>query len=258
VELLYKFRLDLTLSATLSYCRAIATEDLRRGGHINLVHCVSYGEWWLILDDEGRKQCSHPNTVLWWKLLATLSGVVDQPPGGPDPLEGDNKEVWENAFKGVIHSSGDVGSEGRMQQVMNKSQILEKLRQCGISIMDICPVAIFLASGSKEVISKKTGSVYRTPKQSLKGSVYKAIMKLCWNTYMLPLIMKLSPKQVIILGEKPADAIGRPTTVTCSNGQEVNIHYLIHPSSRTYNQSKYMPHLRKARAMTQEARDEKK
>jgi hypothetical protein len=247
----------LTLFYTLLYYESITTAELREAGHINLVHCASYGEWWLILDGKALEDCPSSGTATWWKLLATLAGVVDPPKRGTDPLEGEDQEVWTTVFKGMTHDCGPVGSEERMQQVKNKVQILLKLKECGICIMDISPIAIFLASGSKKVIAKKSGKAYSTPIHSLKNKDYKAIMQLCWNTYTLPLIKKLKPKQVIILGEKPANAIGRPTSVTCSNGEEAKIHYLIHPSSRTYNQSKYMPILREVRELTKGARKKK-
>lgn len=241
-------------SPPLYFHRYFHTEEFRAAGHINLVHCLSYGEWWLVLEGEKYKLCPKNGTSPWWKFLATLAGFVDKKANGHDPLAGDNTEVWTTVFKDTVFCGGTPGSEKRQQQVRNKVAILEALRQYRIVVLDISPIAIFLASGTKEVLSRN-GKMYKTQVHSLSDAKYKAIMNLCWKKYMLPLIKKLKPEQVIILGDKPADAIGRPENVQLENNEKIVFKYLIHPSARTHQQSKYMPFLRKARDWTASARD---
>lgn len=79
-------------------------------GHINLVHCLSYGESWLLNQDDVSKlskaeqQSVSRGTDQFWRVMAIFAGdcdVHDLPSGKYDPLAEEN---YDMTFAHVIGS----------------------------------------------------------------------------------------------------------------------------------------------------------
>ena len=212
-------------------------DKMRDLGHLNLVHCLSYGELNLLLNKEEIANVSKASTTTWWKVMATLAGWCDpKPEDGTDPLLGCPVKAWTEPFNGKVCNCGSLGSEKRKQLIRNKVQILEDLERFGIALMDISPIAIFLASGTEVKINQKTGNAYKTPVKKLDSKSYSTIMHLCWEKYMLPLITEhIKPEKVIVLGDNFYKFLERQG-LDSLRALGITVEGFIHPSSRTYQQ----------------------
>jgi hypothetical protein len=211
-------------------------EKMRNLGHLNLVHCLSYGELHLLVDKEESANYAKASTATWWKVLATLAGRCAPDHNGTDPLLGCQKKAWTETFKDLVCGCGSPGSAQREQLIKNKVQILEDLKRFRIGLMDISPIAIFLASGTETKVNKKTGNRYQNPIKKLDSRSYSAIMELCWSKYMLPLIRKLiRPDKIIILGETIFKFLEK-RGLNSLKKEGISVQGFIHPSARTYQQ----------------------
>ena len=85
--------------------------------------------------------------------------------------------------------------------------------------------------------------------EKLSDKDYRQLMKLGWDEYMFPMIDRLQPEAVIILGHHHANAIGEKG-IERVKSMDIPVHVVTHPSSRGHQQSAYMPHLREVRDLT--------
>jgi hypothetical protein len=132
----------------------LPTEEFH--GHINLVHCLTYGKSWLLnQDDVSTLSMPQQKSVSrgmdqFWRVMAVMAGDcnVTPPDGrsggmyknddntrGYDPL---TEENYKAAFSHVV--GGDSGDEARLSQ--------SKLRAKGIVLADVCPVPIYSGVGN--------------------------------------------------------------------------------------------------------------
>jgi hypothetical protein len=123
-------------------------------GHINLVHCVSYGKSWLLDNSDlsslsdGQRASVRMGTDQFWHVLSTLAGDCDfeDGVGAVDVLAEESK--IKDAFQHVV--SGPKSVVGKksdddiiFSRLQNKIHILKKLKDRQIVVVEICPFAIY-------------------------------------------------------------------------------------------------------------------
>ena len=180
--------------------------------HVNLVHCLTYGEAWAIQEStiapstEDKKRQYSAGTWPFWKVLLTFAGMADVHEDGYDPLESD--ETVKTAFKAVI-GGGSANQKKRAARIQAKHDVLKELREKGIVLIDVSPFAVYLGGGTVMCTNKTTGNKYYTSKNKLKGDDYNRLIQTAFETYSCPFLMDVRPERVLVLGKKLEDAIGR-------------------------------------------------
>ena len=245
-------------------------DDEHTTGHLNLVHCLSYGESWLLEKhddsnkDDNETTFKSKGTPPFWRLLATLAGQVDIEDGKEDPLD-PYIEAWNNG-KGVSRTKADVatrmeqdhlrdtyqqlffniigGKVKRKERVKHKVCILKTLQQRGIVFADVCPLPIYVAGGTKEAVNKKTGETYWTPSYKLSTREYKNVVGAAWEHYAVPMIQELRPQRIVVLGKKVGDAIAPRMHLLGGELLDNFVGVFNHPSDTNRQGWRYAPFLK--------------
>jgi hypothetical protein len=177
--------------------------------HINLVHCLSYGEAWLLGEDQvdevvKKQKGIGSGTPEFWKVLSTLAGETDE-----KDLE-TQADLRQN-FKHL--QRGQKAERGRQERITNKINVLNKVKERGIVFADISPTAIYIGGGTKRVPNQKTGISYFTPCVKFPAKSKKAILKTAWDHYSRHIVEELRPEYLLILGIANYEAIGEAELV---------------------------------------------
>jgi hypothetical protein len=233
-------------------------------GHLNLVHCLSYGEGWLLPEKEigylnsTSKRGIATGTKQFWRALAALSGEFDFNNDSTtkkakltekDPL-GNEDETLASFNSKFAHFEAqqkrDILSGER--RLAAKANIIQALRKRGILLVDVSPVPIYAGGGTETIINKTTGKPYTTKKNKLPMETYNKIIRAAWNNYAKYLLQRYRPKNVLLFGLNLEKAIGRP--VIQKEIEAVNGTYLgarQHPSYNCIQGRKFIPSLRQFR-----------
>jgi hypothetical protein len=228
-------------------------------GHINLVHCLSYGESWLLNPDnfsklsKGEQKSVSIRTNQFWRVLAVMAGDCDI---SSLPTENGNNnyvydpllnENYDCSFKHVIGS--ESSDSARLSCLKHKIRILSKLRERGITLADVCPVPIYSGVGNSiKRTNKKTGKEYTDRARKLMDSEKVRIVKTCWEAYGQHLVEYYQPCVLVVLGIGVEKAIGCSTLHQCMNRLS-GIYYgaMIHPSYNKCQGQNGLPPLRDIR-----------
>jgi hypothetical protein len=153
-------------------------------GHVNLVHCLSYGEAWLAgIDDKSAKT----GTPSFWKLQMVLGGTDEE-------ITADN---FDRIFSPLLKSGTNPE-----ERVSLKCSIMDQMEERKIKLIDMTPSYIYLASGSvKKPSKKKNGGSYTDRKDALQEKDKKEIILHSWEHYIKPYLTTWRPHNVIILGK---------------------------------------------------------
>jgi hypothetical protein len=221
-------------------------------GHLNLVHCPSYGEISLLpLHIQMRMTSSIRNTIscgTWqfWRVLMVLAGMLDcqdysnesermiHISNVDDPLH--DNAILKKAFS-VIHKTDSSLAE----RLATKSEIVRRLRLRRIHFADVSPAPIAVGGSNEIRVQNKTsGKLYRTKRCFLKSIDRESILRISWKKYSSHLVSKYKPRFLIILGRSVLSAIGGPACVqqTLDHHGGVLLGAIYHPSC---NQAKSDP-----------------
>jgi hypothetical protein len=80
------------------------------------------------------------------------------------------------------------------------------LKEKGVVLVDVSPVAIYTPSEKIHRTNTKTGKPYWT-KEGLRLKDYDKIVQQGWQHYAAPILHELRPKKVLFLGKKVVSAI---------------------------------------------------
>lgn len=220
-------------------------------GHLNLVHCLTYGEKH-VLDLDNHVAANPPTesvirsldigTLAFWRLLASCAGTMDMPPTATPDQDPLNVSKAHAAFhtieKGPAKrrkTAGDSPREAALTRVANKADILQRLAERGVMLVDLCPVPIYVGGGGNTVkrVNKKTGNTYTCRNKSLSAKERTRILRTSWDHYASKVIEQYKPQYVIVLGKAVMKGIGGESILEkClekHNGKSLGCLY--HPSS---------------------------
>jgi hypothetical protein len=199
--------------------RLIPKDDFE--GHINLVHCITYGESWLLDKSEfsqlsfAEQQSVARGTTQFWKVLAVLAGDCTEHKNTDgsvvyDPLDEEN---FRTTFLHIVGS--EKGNTSRLSRVAEKLRILRTLREKGIVLADVCPVPIY--SGIGNTVKREnlvTGVMYTDRQKKLSDKEKDVILRTCWEHYGQYLVQFFNPRRLVILGVGVEKALGYDTLHT--------------------------------------------
>lgn len=224
-------------------------------GHLNIVHCITYGESWLMGEDAFKDSTTTAKigctsgTLQFWRLLAALSGHLDVREDGGDPLEGAEKTTaaMSKAFSSIEGTSKDSLAR-RNQRIQAKAVIKQQLMERGIQLADVSPEPLYAGGGNETRTNQTTGNRYTTKTNKLPKKTLEALLSAAFEKYAEYLIQRSKPKLVLVFGKTVEKAIGkdRLAQVVEKNGG----HYLCaiqHPSYNCIRGRKFLPHLRMLR-----------
>jgi len=209
--------------------------------HVNVVHCLSYGEAHLLPEEctkkltKSEKQSVSSGTAIFWKVLGTMDGRLCIDDDGVDPCN--DWEALNGRFQDVARS--EKKREVVCARIRSKIALLESLQGKGIALLDTCPCPIYTGcNNTRKVVSEK-GRTYSTPIHVLTDKEKKSIVTQCWNGYTKHLLeYAMSPgASLILLGKGLEKAIG--TDVITELTDKVGGRYLgccTHPS---YNKQRH-------------------
>jgi hypothetical protein len=210
--------------------------------HINLVHCLSYGEPWLLGQEQSdavlkEQKGIGSGTPEFWKVLSTLAGEADE-----KYLEtpADLRQNFKHLQRGQKGKKN--GEKERQERINNKLHVLNKVKERGIVFADISPTAIYVGGGTKMVANKKTGIKYFTPRVTFPAKSKKEILRAAWDHYSRHLVEELRPDYLMILGIANYEAIGEAELVRVTKplGTKV-LPPALHPScSGKSSKTKYL------------------
>jgi hypothetical protein len=191
-------------------------------GHINLVHCLSYGESWLLNQDDVSKlskaeqQSVSRGTDQFWRVMAIFAGDCDVrilPSGEYDPLAEEN---YDMTFAHVVGS--EKTDKARIDRLRNKVRIMSQIREKGIVLADVCPVPIYSGIGNTvKRINQTTGMTYTDRLRKFTQKEKCSIVQTCWEGYAQHLIDYYQPCRLVVLGLGIEKAIGKDTLVGFMN-----------------------------------------
>lgn len=223
-------KLDILDRQILPEHQDLVTKEYHKG-HVNLVHCLTYGEPWLAGITSEQDGSIARGTPTFWRILSVLSGEQQH-------MTEDDDE-YDDAFAHVVKKQAD-----KTERVKAKIAVLDRMKKNGIGFLDISPIHIFLAAGVKVATNKTTGTKYNTPSKVLPASVKNAIINLCWDHYMAPLLEIARPKHFVVLGKSLTQAIGVEVLKDFAEKTDAMYHgTLQHPSARDTQGRAYLPHL---------------
>ena len=160
----------------------LVPQEMRRG-HLNVVHCLTYGEPWLAgIEDNS---CSR-GTSRFWMTLSIMAGEQET-------LNISNCKSSFDHLKGSF-----IDKKIREERVRCKVKILQALEERRIALIDASPAPIFLAGGTIERISKKTNKPYKTPAAKLPDRVINSIISISYETYIKKMLTtQLQPRHIV-------------------------------------------------------------
>ena len=205
-------------------------------GHLNLVHCLSYGEEWLLsnekLDslDKKLRRSIGAGTYKFWRLFSALSGDLDHDGNlENDPLADKNDTHLSKLFLKI-----EKKNKNCIERVNEKTRILEKMKERGILMVDVSPVPIYIGGGgnTSTLVNKKTGNLYTSKTQSMTDPEKRRLLRAAWKHYASALIERIRPKYVLVLGCSVMGAISKESMAdVVSNGKSTFLGHVFHPSS---------------------------
>ena len=138
-------------------------------GHINLVHCPTYGELPFIQLDtaqmisKGEERSIDTGTPQFWKTMLMLSGYFDcyaNREEKDDPLR--NVLLFRDSFEFLIGNRNEKSMEARARRIIQRIQVLEDVRRRGVILADVCPVPIYSGIGNTVTqINQSMGLPYK-------------------------------------------------------------------------------------------------
>jgi hypothetical protein len=222
-------------------------------GHLNLVHCLSYGEAWMLPEEclQGLTPSSRRGvergTRQFWRVLSALGGELD-PTDGRDPLEEDTLEAISAAFAHIEGARKNEGIESRLRRLSAKIAIMEALQNRGILLIDVSPVPIYAGGSVEKFINKTTGHEYHSKTNKLPQATYKRVIQTAWTMYAKHLVNHYRPTNVLLFGLGVEAAIGE--RVIRSEVEKAGGAYLgavQHPSYNCIQGRYFIPSLRALR-----------
>lgn len=132
--------------------------------YVNLVYCLAYGE-----EDELQKRSRKRGTPDFWKIFVSCV----------------HKNFYTE-FSKILK----ISTPNCTQRIQNKIDVLEKLKQNGIWLLDASPVALY-----KDKIKPK-------PK------IMKEIIEISWKQYTSKVIQESKPQKIMIVGKTVFDILG--------------------------------------------------
>jgi len=240
-------------------------------GHLNVVHCLSYGEPWMLEEQEKETAAEAPlgssssnekdkmdatvqngckrGTPQFWRVLAALAGIVDTDnENNKDPLEGAEQSV--SRLRQIFAALEGADAAHRESRVSAKLAVRQALMQRGILLADVSPVPIYAGGGVVVRHNLQTGRPYTTKENKLSDRVKRAILRTAFDEYAQYLIQRYRPAFVLLFGTSVETAIGRERLE--ETVQAVQGHYLgaiQHPSYNRIQGRKFLPHLRMLRSL---------
>lgn len=228
-------------------------EQFRPAGHLNLVHCLSYGEAWLVEGGLGGNTAARSGTPEFWKMLAIMSGELT---AGDVPI---TEENWKTAFSHLAKTACEKKAMSRKPAGMSakseprtetkdsnpkpltpanqgeckendlarlkvKIRILIKLQERRIKLLDLSLAHIYLASGTKTVTRKDGKGTYYTPRHKLSQTVQKKLHCATWERYLKPLLQQVRPHNIVFVGKFAGRAISQKEIQEFCDGTGTNYH----------------------------------
>jgi len=159
-------------------------------GYLQLVHCLGYGEPQLVSDGQGNK-----GTPQFWQLLAAAGRDV------PDPWVKDSlNDVLQN------------GTPRLADRIATKLQVLKRLKERGVWLLDTCVVGWYIQQEAKYKRSASTGEVHRVAKQRPPKRLKRPALLLSWELYMKHVIRQVADEGalecLVPLGKEVWNAVG--------------------------------------------------
>jgi len=218
-------------------------------GHLNLVHCLSYGESWMLpakvfegLSKTVQLGCKH-GTPQFWRTLAALAGNLDFGENA-DPLDKAESRTAEEytAIFADIEGHDPAKRESRVQAKLN---IRQELSQRGILLADVSPVPIYAGGGTIKRTNQKTGKIYTDKANKLPTQIKMAIIKTAFEMYAQFLVQRYRPHFVLVFGTSVEQAISETVlTALCAAHGGHYLGALQHPSYNQLQGRMLLPHLR--------------
>lgn len=203
-------------------------------GHLNLVHCMSYGETWLLKDQLPSLSSSSADkgTLTFWKLLQSLVPHDDQQSSVcPFCTMVDSEILAADVFDSLYKT--DNSDQQQYKRVNLKRSILDELNRHGIGLIDVCPVSLNCGGGKNtmNVANKTTGKLYHTRKVFLTPTEKKKLIHKSWQCYSSVLVRYFRPKYIIILGKAVIDGISHESlSEVCNKSGSMYLGHTHHPS----------------------------
>jgi hypothetical protein len=198
-------------------------------GHLNLIHALSYGETQLLKGDQKHERAAQTGTLQFWRFFLALSGQLDIKENGEDPLENTTVKLACQA----------ISAKDPVIRIKNKLKVEQLLRERGIVLVDLSPIAFYLSSGTIKRMNQTTGNFYTDRVKSLSSSTYKIISRKAFDHYIRPLFEYAKPKTVLMLGKGMATRLGKERT--CLFGSDFDV--MTHPSANQHQSEKMMDFL---------------
>jgi hypothetical protein len=169
---------------------------------VRLVYCLGYGEKELV-------PAVSPNEGTWqfWKLFAACVG---------DPMHG---QILK-------------GSERNLRRrIVAKIALLEKLKACGVWLLDASPLALYRAGG------KKPGS-----------NMYRNALVAGWELYSAEIVRLLAPRAVMVIGKMVHNLLEERLKLVVSRRSEID--WIYQPQAQVSAQV-HAEGIRRLRAMVE-------
>jgi hypothetical protein len=203
---------------------------------LNLVHCLPYGESWLLSGGhlnaltKTERLGMKNGTVAFWKLLAVLAGRLDVATNeDDDPLDRPH-----DCFNFL------TAKANRDDRLRDKKDILSRLKERRIALVDASLVPIFKGGNRTFHKNKTTGLPYYTSTNYLKEHKLTDLhFRTCWTYYAKIMIEQHRPRHVLILSKTLERAIGKNeimNTVQAYGGRYHDVR--IHPSTTLTNEKR--------------------
>lgn len=254
----------LVLSESPNYTNPLAlgvkavVDDDSHHGHVNLVHCTSYGENWMLPEEFQNDRSINAGTRQFWRLFSVLAGDQDILEEGNDPLEQNGTiESFNAIFSHIQPPKSQVKAKqvaARLPRLQAKKKVMEAMRQRGILLADVCPSAIYKGGNKVWRKNKKTGHRYFTNANKMTTVDYNNVIKAAWEQYASHMIQTYRPKNVLLLGKDIQKAIGSDVIqAACGEIGGKFLGTTQHPSYSHIGGRKFLPHLRLYREIAQQA-----
>jgi hypothetical protein len=162
--------------------------DCSETGFARFVYCLGYGEPDLL----SRPVKPNTGTPQYWRLFHDT--IVEPTP---------------TSHLGVMKS----GEKDRTQRVLNKFELLRKMREAGIWLMDASICALV-----------------REGKRLVAGEAYTSVLKACWDLHLRQVLSTCTPTAVLIIGKGVSNCIAGD--VQSMLGPKVEIKTIRQPNAR--------------------------
>ena len=135
---------------------------------VRFVYCLGYGESKLLT--RVRTDRKNMGTPQFWKIFSSCVAVNENDLG--------------------FHRVLKTGTPSLLLRLRNKVDVLRKLKEKGIWLLDASIVGIYRSGIMNKMIRKK-------------------IIKICWQRYVSNVILESSPKHVVVIGKGVSSILGR-------------------------------------------------